>query len=132
MSDLTAATIETLLDEVRDEMAAAWGGDRSWLTTGTNVADLVRDWLPDVIERAACLAAPRDTGESVESLPGLEQWHTGEPNDIYVLQGHQLRDWLAAREPAAPRDQTEKQPRALCSNCGADLTDHCSACGAMQ
>lgn len=32
---------------------------------------------------------------------------------------------------AAPRDQTEEQ-RALCSNCGADLTDHCSACGAMQ
>lgn len=31
-----------------DRMAEAWGRDAAWLTTGTKVAEVVRDWLADL------------------------------------------------------------------------------------
>lgn len=31
--------------ELQAEMANAWGGDSSWLTTGSKVAAVVADWL---------------------------------------------------------------------------------------
>lgn len=44
---VTAARAEVLakVRELPPLMAVAWGGDQSWLTTGTKVADLVADWL---------------------------------------------------------------------------------------
>ena len=38
------------IEALPDEMAAAWGGDASWLTTGDRVADLVRDWLREELQ----------------------------------------------------------------------------------
>lgn len=56
--------------------------------------------------------APTDDREAqVEALTGLEQYHTGPPNDIYVIQGHQLRDWLAARDAQRDRAAGEKALR---------------------
>lgn len=46
--DAVAAARAEVLAKVREFpplMADAWGGDQSWLTTGTKVADLVADWL---------------------------------------------------------------------------------------
>jgi len=34
----------------RAAMAEAWGGDASWLTTGTKVADVVADWLTEAAD----------------------------------------------------------------------------------
>lgn len=36
------------LNALPDEMAEAWGGDATWLTTGNKVATLVGDWLADM------------------------------------------------------------------------------------
>ena len=33
-----------------DQMAVAWGGDASWLTTGERVASLVLDWLREELQ----------------------------------------------------------------------------------
>ena len=47
-ADAVAAARAEVLAKVREFpplMADAWGGDQSWLTTGTKVADLVADWL---------------------------------------------------------------------------------------
>ena len=32
-------------DMLRTEAAEAWGGDSSWLTTGTRVANLAAEWI---------------------------------------------------------------------------------------
>lgn len=53
---------------------------------------------------AALVRNSGPSAEGEEALAGLEQYHTGPPNDIYVIQGHQLRDWLAAHTAAAKRE----------------------------
>lgn len=44
-----ARDMRTKIEALPDEMAVAWGGDASWLTTGNRVADLVRDWLNEAL-----------------------------------------------------------------------------------
>jgi hypothetical protein len=34
-------------DDFRNDASEAWGGDASWLTTGTRVANLAADWLDE-------------------------------------------------------------------------------------
>lgn len=61
---------------LRDQMAAAWGGDAAWFTTGSKVADLVAEaWLPEAAadERARIvwwLRAGIDGPAAVSITPG--------------------------------------------------------------
>lgn len=45
MPDCRETALRNAANYFRTEMARAWGGDSSWLTTGTKIADLVADVL---------------------------------------------------------------------------------------
>ena len=49
------------LREMPPQMADAWGNDSAWLTTGTNVADLVGAWIEETIAETRVL--PPATGD---------------------------------------------------------------------
>ena len=40
-----AAALNEAAQSFRTEAAEAWGGDASWLTTGTKVANLAAEWI---------------------------------------------------------------------------------------
>ena len=44
------AALRKAADYFRSEMSLAWGGERSWLTSGTRVADLVASILEELAD----------------------------------------------------------------------------------
>ena len=67
-------------DMLRTEAAEAWGGDSSWLTTGTRVANLAAEWIeppPEPRRRrvtrdrvAASHHRPREDRPSAKTVTG--------------------------------------------------------------
>lgn len=45
VAEARAEVLREYANEQHALMAQAWGGDRSWLTSGTKVANVVRDWI---------------------------------------------------------------------------------------
>lgn len=45
VAEAKAQVLREYANEQHGHMAEAWGGDRSWHTTGTKVANVVRDWI---------------------------------------------------------------------------------------
>lgn len=50
LSELMKQTLGEAANDLRTNAAQAWGMDRSWLTTGTKVANLAAEWLELRIE----------------------------------------------------------------------------------
>ena len=50
MTDCRETALRDAAAYFRTEMARAWGGNASWLTTGTKVADLVADVLNELAD----------------------------------------------------------------------------------
>ncbi len=48
LTEVKADTLRQAADEIETDYAAAWGGGRMWMTTGTKVANLVAGVLREM------------------------------------------------------------------------------------
>lgn len=96
--------LASALREMPDQMARAWGGDRSWLTSGTHVAELVREWLTETIEEARVIP-PADEGlrfrveTACDGYAAL--WESDVPDDVassedYLRGAHDAAEAIRA------------------------------------
>jgi hypothetical protein len=61
ISDVERATVLRMAaDDLRQNAGRAWGGERSWLTTGTHVAEVAAEWLEQTAAELSPQEVPRD------------------------------------------------------------------------